>query len=63
MPLTLDQRRDRLRNRLGELEAWRLRGVGPAYVRVGGLRRYRRGDLDAWVAAHVHETADSGGAA
>ena len=29
MPLTLDQRRDRLRNRLGELEAWRLRARSP----------------------------------
>jgi excisionase family DNA binding protein len=42
------------------LEAWRLRGVGPAYVKLGGLRRYRRADLDAWVGRHVQETADAG---
>src|SRR5436190_542601 len=29
MPLTLDQRRERLRQRLGELEAWRLRARAP----------------------------------
>jgi alpha-mannosidase len=29
MPLTLDQRRERLRQRLGELEAWRLRERAP----------------------------------
>ena len=55
MPLTLDQRRDRLRNRLGELEAWRQRArapiagwscddaaiaLGAAWPSVDGVRRF-----------------------
>jgi alpha-mannosidase len=55
MPATLDQRRDRLRLRLGELEAWRLRArapvagwscdgepiaVGAPWPRLDGMRRF-----------------------
>lgn len=36
------------------LEDWRLRSIGPPYVRFGvGTIRYRISDLDAWVQAHV----------
>jgi hypothetical protein len=31
------------------LRNWRSRGVGPAYVRIGGVIRYQRADLDAFV--------------
>jgi hypothetical protein len=31
----------------------RLRGTGPRFVKVGRLVRYRRSDLDAWIAARV----------
>jgi predicted DNA-binding transcriptional regulator AlpA len=31
------------------LQAWRLRGDGPAYVRAGRAIRYRRSDLVAWI--------------
>ena len=55
MPLTLDQRRERLRQRLGELEAWRVRArapidgwtcdgaaiaVGAPWPRAEGVRRF-----------------------
>jgi hypothetical protein len=30
------------------LVAWRHRGQGPRYVKVGRLRRYRKADLDQW---------------
>lgn len=33
------------------LAAWRSRGVGPPYVKLGGRIRYAREDLDAWVVA------------
>jgi len=33
------------------LQAWRLRGDGPAYVRAGRAIRYRRSDLVAWIDA------------
>jgi hypothetical protein len=31
------------------LQAWRLRGDGPAFVRAGRAIRYRRGDLALWI--------------
>ncbi|MGV9672467.1 MULTISPECIES: helix-turn-helix transcriptional regulator [unclassified Gordonia (in: high G+C Gram-positive bacteria)] len=31
----------------------RWRGDGPAYVKMGRTVRYRRADLDAWVASQV----------
>jgi excisionase family DNA binding protein len=34
---------------------WRLRGEGPAYTKIGALVRYRRSDLDRWLAAQRHE--------
>jgi len=35
------------------LAAWRLRGEGPQYVRVGRCIRYRRADLAAWIESRV----------
>lgn len=32
------------------LEKWRLTGKGPAFIRIGRLIRYRRSDLDRWLA-------------
>jgi len=32
------------------LEGWRLRGGGPRYVAVGRLVRYRRAELERWLA-------------
>jgi hypothetical protein len=35
------------------LQAWRTRRTGPSFVRAGRAIRYRRSDLDAWVAANT----------
>jgi predicted DNA-binding transcriptional regulator AlpA len=35
------------------LQAWRLRGGGPQYVKVGANVRYRPADLDAWLGERV----------
>jgi DNA-binding transcriptional MerR regulator len=35
------------------LQAWRTKGVGPAFVRAGRAIRYRRRDLIAWMEAHT----------
>src|SRR5687768_8539069 len=35
-------------------EAWRGRGTGPRYVKVGRLIRYRRSDVEAWLKGRVH---------
>jgi Helix-turn-helix domain len=35
------------------LERWRWRGVGPRFIKIGRCVRYRRSDLEAFVAASV----------
>jgi len=35
------------------LQAWRLRGIGPAFVRAGRAIRYRRDDIIDWIAANT----------
>jgi predicted DNA-binding transcriptional regulator AlpA len=35
------------------LQAWRSKGTGPPFVRVGRAVRYRRSDIVDWIAANV----------
>ena len=42
------------------LALWRLQGRGPTYIHIGRSVRYRKSDLDAWLAAHT--VAPEGGA-
>lgn len=35
------------------IQQWRQRGEGPPYVKLGFRVRYRRADLDAWLAART----------
>jgi DNA-binding transcriptional MerR regulator len=35
------------------LQAWRTKGIGPAFVRAGRAIRYRRRDLIAWMDANT----------
>lgn len=32
------------------LRKWRLGGTGPRFIRIGANIRYRRSDIDAWLA-------------
>jgi len=38
------------------LEIWRIQGVGPKYVKVGRLVRYRLEDLDAYLQAQTRSS-------
>lgn len=38
------------------LQAWRMNGVGPSFVRAGRAIRYRKGDLADWVRANTQST-------
>jgi excisionase family DNA binding protein len=53
--LTIDQAAAYLAIPKATLYTWRTRrpGFGPRAVKFGGCLRYRRADLDAWVAEHV----------
>ena len=43
---------------------WNHLGTGPTRVRVGRYVRYRRADVDAWVASHtIMGKTDGGGSA
>lgn len=41
------------------LQAWRCRGTGPAFVRVGRAIRYRYSDLIAWVRSNTVQPSAS----
>jgi hypothetical protein len=42
------------------LQAWRLKGEGPAFVRAGRAIRYRRRDLVSWVEANTVPSGNLG---
>jgi excisionase family DNA binding protein len=44
---------DYLRSSESTLAKKRLTGEGPPFVRIGRAVRYRRSDLDAWMAASI----------
>ena len=43
------------------LQTWRLRGGGPAYVKLGTAVRYRRADIDAWLQSNLKTSTSTGG--
>ena len=47
--LTTDEAADLLELTSGTLKNYRVDNTGPAYVKIGGKIRYRRGDLEAWI--------------
>nr|WP_247298087.1 MULTISPECIES: helix-turn-helix domain-containing protein [unclassified Bradyrhizobium] len=51
------QAADFLRISIRTLQAWRCRGAGPAFVRVGRAIRYRRRDLLAWIEVNTVTSA------
>ncbi|MEK4034910.1 helix-turn-helix domain-containing protein [Methylocystis sp. IM3] len=42
------------------LQAWRVRGGGPAFVKLGRCVRYRVADLEAFIAAGVRRHTSEG---
>lgn len=58
---TIDQAAAYLSIPKATLYTWRTRraGFGPRAVKLGGCLRYRRSDLDAWVAEHVESFGDT----
>ena len=47
--LTEVQTADVLRLSIRTLQAWRVKGIGPAFVQAGRAIRYRRCDVFAWI--------------
>ena len=59
--LTIDQAAAYLTIPKATLYTWRTRrpGFGPCAVKLGGCLRYRRVDLDDWVATHIEQLDDA----
>ena len=57
--LTEVQAADYLKLSVRTLQAWRVRSVGPAFVRAGRAIRYRRYDLLLWIKQQTVQTARS----
>ncbi|WP_246661613.1 helix-turn-helix domain-containing protein [Tardiphaga sp. vice304] len=41
------------------LQNWRIKGVGPSYIRAGRMIRYRSKDLTIWLTANTVSSAAS----
>jgi excisionase family DNA binding protein len=39
------------------VKAWRARGGGPRFVKVGRHVRYRRADVERWLEVNTHDSA------
>ncbi|MBE4719992.1 AlpA family transcriptional regulator [Pseudarthrobacter sp. AB1] len=52
-PATLAERLDVNERTLSE---WRIRGCGPAYIRLGKTTRYRTEAVDTWLLAQEHQS-------
>lgn len=51
IPMTTRQAAQALGIRPGTLEVWRVRGDGPAFLKIGRAVRYRREDIEAFMLA------------
>lgn len=54
IPLTTQEVADLLNVRRTTLEAWRSRGGGPKFMKLGRVVRYRRRDVDQWLEENTH---------
>ena len=47
--LTTDQAATLVRVKPATLKIWRMKGAGPAFIKVGRLVRYRRATIERWL--------------
>ncbi len=45
-----------LGNEVNTCEGWRLKGIGPRYIKVGRLVRYRIEDIDLWLQSQTRNS-------
>lgn len=51
-----------LTNKSNTIEGWRIKGVGPRYIKVGRLVRYRIEDVEAWLESQSRTSTSQAGA-
>ena len=44
------------------MQRWRLEGVGPSFIKLGRMVRYRKSDLDVFIEAHVYTSTSAAAA-
>ena len=54
--MTTAQAADYLTVTVAALRAWRVRGGGPPWIKLGQAVRYDQNDLDAWLDEHRTQT-------
>ncbi|WP_018231419.1 helix-turn-helix transcriptional regulator [Thioalkalivibrio thiocyanodenitrificans] len=62
LPLTTQEAAERLGLKRTTLEAWRVRGFGPRFVKLGRCVRYRAADLDSWLESRTRTSTSAGAA-
>ncbi|WP_306253769.1 helix-turn-helix domain-containing protein [Parvularcula sp. IMCC14364] len=55
-PLTNEQAANYLGMKASTLNRWRCSGVGPRFLKVGRLIKYRKSDLDAYLQGRVFQS-------
>ena len=54
--LDTNQLAEQLLNKLNTIEDWRIKGVGPRYIKIGRLVRYRLEDVELWLEAQTRNS-------
>ena len=60
--LTAAQAADFLNISIRSLQSWRVRGGGPAFLKLGRSVRYRYAELQTWLDANIATSTSSGAA-
>lgn len=63
VPILLDTSEvaDLLTNKSNTIEGWRIKGIGPRYIKIGRLVRYRIEDVNAWLESQERTSTSQGG--
>lgn len=54
--LDTNQLAEQLLNKSNTIEGWRIKGVGPRYIKIGRLVRYRLEDVELWLEAQTRNS-------
>ena len=54
--LDTNQLAEQLLNKSNTIEDWRIKGVGPRYIKIGRLVRYRLEDVELWLEAQTRNS-------
>ena len=54
--LDTNQLAEQLLNKANTIEGWRIKGIGPRYIKIGRLVRYRPEDVEPWLEAQTRNS-------